>query len=57
MARFSHIIESVPAAEANRQQEVAVALGFWLLIACGPFAETGFQNNVLNDLGTAPASA
>ncbi len=57
LARLSHLIESVPIAEANREQEVAVALGFWLFSDRGNDAEPGLQDNVLNVLGTGPASA
>jgi hypothetical protein len=56
-ARLAHLIESVPLAETRREQEVAVALGFWLLSERGPSAEPGLMENILNVLGTGPASA
>jgi hypothetical protein len=57
LARLRHLIESVPAAEACRQEEEAVALGFWLFSDRGRDAEPGLHENVLNDLGSAPAQA
>ncbi len=56
-ARLAHLITSVPAAEARREQEVAVALGFWLLSGRGQDAEPGLMENILNVLGTGPDSA
>ncbi len=57
LARLSHLIESVPIAEARREHEEAVALGLWLFNGRGKDAEAGLQDNVLNVLGTAPATA
>jgi hypothetical protein len=57
LARLSHVIKSMPEVEARREQEEAVALGFWLFSGRGKDAEPGLHENVLNVLGTAPADA
>jgi hypothetical protein len=57
LARLSHLIESVPEDEARREHEQALALGFWLFSDRGVLAEDGLEDNMLNVLGTAPASA
>jgi hypothetical protein len=57
VAQLSRIIESVPRDEARRQQEVAVALGYWLFSDRYVRAETGLRENLLSVLGSGPESA
>jgi hypothetical protein len=57
VAQLSRIIESAPIDEARRQQEVADALGYWLLSDRGAWAEPDLQDNVRNVLGSPSGSA
>jgi hypothetical protein len=57
VAQLSRIIESAPIDEARRQQEVADALGYWLLSDRGVWAEPRLQDNVRNVLGSQSGSA
>jgi hypothetical protein len=49
LARLSHLIESVPIEEADRQQEVVSALGSWLL-SDRDVGDIAFRNDLLNEL-------
>ncbi len=50
VARLSHLIESVPIEEANRQQEVVSALGSWLLSDRDVAGDMAFRADLLNVL-------
>jgi hypothetical protein len=50
VAQLSRIIESVPIAEANRQQEVVSALGYWLLSDRNAGGDIAFRDDLLNVL-------
>jgi hypothetical protein len=56
VARLSHIIRSVPIAEANRQQEVVAALGYWLLSDRHVAGNTDLRTDLLNVLVPAQES-
>jgi hypothetical protein len=56
VARLSHLIRSVPIAEANRQQEVVAALGYWLLSDQNVAGNTDLRTDLLNVLVPAHES-
>jgi hypothetical protein len=56
VARLSHLIRSVPIAEANRQQEVVSALGYWLLSDRHVAGNTDLRTDLLNVLVPAQES-
>ena len=55
-ARLSHLIESRPIADANHEQEVALALGYWLLSDRGVGEDPRIKDKLLCVLGKGPAS-